>query len=103
MEQWERDYLDAIQSRHQKKASLNGYTKEQKEYINACWEEIIRPDGSKWYVPNQEQIKKQQKKAWRKKRFTSVFKKIVSLILALILGFSLLSGVLLSSYLLFTQ
>lgn len=79
MEQWEKDYLEEI-SRRNKNASEN-ITASQKEYINECWQEITRPNGSKWYVPNQEAIRKKQRKANRKALLSAGFRKAVKMLL----------------------
>ncbi len=59
MELWEKDYLELLQSRRENQSK---YTNGQQKYINECWEEVTRPDGSKWYIPKQENFNEQNQK-----------------------------------------
>lgn len=62
MEQWEREYQSIIRDQKQREARSKHPSVKQREYINACWEEIEQPDGSKLYVPKQKALKKQEKR-----------------------------------------
>lgn len=58
MEQWEKEYLEIKQREKQP----NTISNKQKEYIDICWEEVERSDGTKWYIPIKKEKQKQQRK-----------------------------------------
>lgn len=66
MEQWEKDYLEAVAARKRSEGGPGWDKKQQKKYMNQCWEEVIQPDGSKLYVPKKERIRRREERERRR-------------------------------------
>lgn len=93
MEQWEKEYLENLQKRKSAESGSQGYSEQQKEYINTCWEEVIRDDGSKWYIPKQDKIQKRMKQLCGKKNRSVWAKKMVQIVLAVYCFYLLFANV----------
>lgn len=66
MEQWEKEYLEIIQRKHQSECAEQHQTDRQEEYIHAYWDEVIQPDGSKYYIPKRKKFHKHEK--WHQRK-----------------------------------
>ena len=63
MEQWEKEYLEIIRENKERcRNSDKTASQKQKEYIEACWQEVERTDGTKYYIPDKKKLDKQARK-----------------------------------------
>lgn len=90
MEPWEQEYQDIIRSQKQQQKAP---AKQQTQYINACWEEIEKPDGSKLYVPKQAALKKQERRHQLHHALSSGVKAACKTTLTVILILTAISGI----------
>lgn len=65
MEQWEKEYLEIVE--RQKERQANAVDKPSEGKISKGWKEVIREDGSKWYVPDEAVLSRQERRMKRKK------------------------------------
>lgn len=92
MEQWEREYLEIIRENKERiKNSDKPVSKKRKEYIEACWQEVVRADGTKYYIPDKKKLDRQIKKRKQKEntrriktRISKGIKNILKILLALL-------------------
>ena len=94
MESWEREYERIIleeKKRKEKAKRKKRKAKNYNDYYNACWEEISRADGTKYYKPNNKKINVIRKK----ERFWNVFKRLIKRVVKICLAIIVLFVVLL--------
>lgn len=92
MDLWEKEYLEIVQKSKESQGVRKESAKEQKAYINTYWEEVIRSDGSKWYVPKQNKFQKQAEREQRKFSWGLVFRYLLRISLAVFFFFVLFSN-----------
>ena len=74
MEQWERDYIDAVLESKKDTENVKGHVWAYEEgYDSSRWTEMTRPDGTKYYVPKENAFihksGEKQRKPQRKRKY----------------------------------